>query len=117
MKKRRTDALRWLLIVIIIMSWQVSAAIVFAIVSEPSNETRSLDRLTQSNGSSKDVSCKDAAKNAPEIKVRMRKSEVLDLLGEPRERLENEWVYNFMACVQPPQAGEQKIIGLDLIFG
>jgi hypothetical protein len=47
----------------------------------------------------------------------MRKSEVLDLLGEPRERLENEWVYNFMACVQPPQAGEQKIIGLDLIFG
>jgi hypothetical protein len=101
---------------IIILCWQVNAAIVFALVPESSHEVRSTDRLTQSNGARRDVSCKDALKNAPEIKVGMRESEVLDLLGEPTGRLENEWVYNFMACVQPPLPGDQKIIGLALIF-
>jgi hypothetical protein len=116
MKKTGTHALRWLLTGIIIMSWQVSAAIVFAVVHESSHEARSHDKLIQGNGSRKDVSCKDALKNAPEIKVGMREAEVLDLLGEPTGRVENEWGYNFMACVQPPQAGEQKIIGLALFF-
>jgi hypothetical protein len=117
MKKRRTDALRWpLSIAMIILCWQLSAAMVLAVVPESSNEMRSPDKLTQSNGSEKDVSCKDASKNASEIRVGMRESEALTLLGEPTERLENEWIYNFMACAEPPHAGEQKIIGLDLIF-
>jgi hypothetical protein len=116
MKKTGTHVLRWLSIGIIIMSWQVSAAIVFGIVHESSHEARSHDKLIQGNGSRKDVSCKDALKNASVIKVGMRESEVLDLLGKPTGRLENEWGYNFMACVQPPQAGEQKIIGLGLVF-
>jgi hypothetical protein len=117
MKKTLTGALRWLLMIgIIILCWQISAAIVFAVVAESSHEVRSPGKFTQSSGSRKDVSCKDALKNAPGIKVGMREAEVLDLLGEPTGRLENEWVYNFMACVQPPQAGEQKIIGLALVF-
>jgi hypothetical protein len=102
---------------IIILWWQVSAvAIVFAVAHESSREARSHDKLIQGNGPRKDVSCKDALKNAPVIKVGMREAEVLDLLGEPTGRLENEWGYNFMACVQPPQVGEQKIIGLGLVF-
>jgi hypothetical protein len=117
MKKTGTNTLRWLLgIWIIILCWQFSAAIVLAVVPESSYELRSLDKLTQSNGSRKDVSCKDALKNAPGIKVGMREAEVLDLLGKPTGRLANEWGYNFMACVQPPQVGEQKIIGLGLVF-
>lgn len=46
----------------------------------------------------------------------MRESEVLALLGDPTGRDGNEWGYNFMACVSPPQVGEQKIIGLGIIF-
>jgi hypothetical protein len=116
MKNKRTHALLWLLIGTIILCWQVGAAMVFAVVNKPSNEARSPEKLIQGNGSHKDVSCKDALKNAPQIKVGMREAEVLGLLGEPTGRLENEWGYNFMACVQPPQAGEQKIIGLGLAF-
>jgi hypothetical protein len=116
MKKRRTDALRWMMIGIIILGRQVSAATIFAVVPESSHEAHSPAELPQSNDSRKDVPCKDALRNAPQIKVGMREAEVLDLLGEPTGRLENEWVYNFMVCVQPPQVGEQKIIGLGLIF-
>ena len=108
--------MRRTMIGIIILCWQASAAIVFAVVPVSLREVRAPDELAQRNGSLKEVSCKDALRNAPEIKVGMREAEVLYLLGEPTGRLKNEWVYNFMACAEPPQVGEQKIIGLDLIF-
>jgi outer membrane protein assembly factor BamE (lipoprotein component of BamABCDE complex) len=66
--------------------------------------------------SQKNISCEEAARNAPKIKVGMKKSEVLELLGSPSERTEDKWDYNFTACARPPRAGEQIITGLSILF-
>jgi TonB family protein len=104
MKIFRTDALRCLLAIgVTILYSQISVVAVSV-------------RLAQNNDSRKNVSCEDALKHVPAIKVGMRDSAVLDLLGEPNERLKNEWVYNFMACATRPRVGEQKVLGLDIFF-
>jgi hypothetical protein len=64
----------------------------------------------------KSVPCEEGLKHAGEIKVGMREAEVLDLLGEPTGKVGNEWGYNFWPCVKAPQVGEQKIIGLGIVF-
>ncbi|HEY0547499.1 MAG TPA: hypothetical protein VGC91_19115 [Pyrinomonadaceae bacterium] len=46
----------------------------------------------------------------------MREAEVLDLLGEPKARRENEWDYYWGECLPPPQVGQQMITGLALFF-
>ncbi len=81
-----------------------------------SHAARSVAQWAQSADSPKDVTCAEALKHAPEIKVGMSRSEVRDLLGAPQTELENEWVYNFFSCAAPPKVGEQKIIGLGIIF-
>jgi len=68
------------------------------------------------NNQQMSTSCEDVAKNSFKIKAGMSESEVLELLGAPTTKLENEWVYDFFGCVAPPQVGEQKTIGLDIIF-
>jgi outer membrane protein assembly factor BamE (lipoprotein component of BamABCDE complex) len=67
-------------------------------------------------GSHQTISCEEAAKNARTIKVGMKKSEVLELLGSPSARSDNRWSYDFSACVRLPKAGEQVITGLDIFF-
>lgn len=72
--------------------------------------------LVQNDNSQGKVSCADALKNASAIKVGMREAEVLALVGEPGRREKNVWSYSFWACSTAPRVGEQKIIGLGLVF-
>jgi hypothetical protein len=117
MKKRGKDALRWVLAIgLIICGAQASTPPALAFGVGPSHAGRSFGRLRQRDDSQDRVSCEDALKNAPAVKVGMRASEVLALLGEPSGRVGDEWGYNFWACVSPPRVGEQKIIGLGIVF-
>jgi hypothetical protein len=117
MEKIVTAAMQRLMMIGIIVLWsQLSAGTALARVSEPLRTKLSPSKFIKNNDSQKYVSCTEALKNVPEIKVGMRAPEVLDLLGEPGSRLENEWVYNFFACVPPPQVGQQLLAGLDIIF-
>jgi hypothetical protein len=68
------------------------------------------------NGSQKIVSCEEAAKNASMIKVGMKESEVLDLLGSPKIITESMWSYSFDCVKLPPKVGETVITGLDIFF-
>lgn len=114
MKTFTTRALRWLLILGTVVLWpQPGAARVFAFVSKAWHTPA---EYRQSDTSKSDLTCEEASKNAGAIKTGMREAEVLELLGTPQTRLENEWVYNFWRCTTRPRVGEQKIIGLDIIF-
>ena len=117
MKRTLNVSLQGLLMTGVMVLWsQLNVETAFALVPEPSYAERSSSRFIQKNDTQKNVSCTEALKHAPEIKVGMRASEVLDLLGAPATRLENEWVYNFFACVPPPQVGQQLLAGLDITF-
>jgi hypothetical protein len=116
-KKTIRCPLQRLVIIGVMVLWsQLSVGLVFALVSEPLHNARSPNKYIQNNDFQKNVSCPGAVKHAPEIKVGMRASEVLHLLGAPATRLENEWVYDFFACVPSPQVGQQVLAGLDIIF-
>jgi outer membrane protein assembly factor BamE (lipoprotein component of BamABCDE complex) len=66
--------------------------------------------------SQKNISCEEAARNAPKIKVGMKEAEVLDLLGSPSARSGDKWDYNFAACARRPRPGEQIITGVSILF-
>src|SRR3954466_13463340 len=51
--------------------------------------------LTVYQASQKNISCEEAAKNAPQIKVGMKEAEVLELLGSPSARTGDKWDYDF----------------------
>jgi len=117
MKKNQTNTWRWLLMITAIILWSnISAAMNFALTHGSSHAKRSSGMLTQNDSAQSKVSCAEALKNVPAIKVGMQESEVLSLLGEPGRRLKDVWSYSFWDCVTPPQAGEQKVIGLGLVF-
>ncbi|MDT5123650.1 MAG: hypothetical protein QOC96_3132 [Acidobacteriota bacterium] len=117
MKKSGTNSWQWLLMITVFILWpQIIAAMSFPLERGASQAECSLEMLTQNDNSQKKVSCAAGLKNAPAIKVGMRESEVLDLLGEPGSRDKNVWSYSFWDCTTPPQVGEQKIIGLGIVF-
>jgi hypothetical protein len=62
------------------------------------------------------VSCEEATRNAPRIKVGMKEAEVLALVGVASERSAVRWDYDFTACARPPRAGEQIITGMSIFF-
>jgi hypothetical protein len=104
------------MITAIILCLNASATMGFAFTHESLFAERSLSLLIQNDNSQNKVSCADALKNVSAIKVGMREAEVLALLGEPGKRDKNVWSYSFWDCATPPQAGEQKVIGLGLVF-
>lgn len=117
MKKIWINMRRWLLMIAAIILWSnISAAMSFALTCQSLPAGHSLDLLTQNDNSQSKISCADALKNAPAIKVGTREAEVLNLLGEPGKRDKGVWSYSFWNCSTPPQVGEQKVIGLGLIF-
>lgn len=69
-----------------------------------------------SKRSQKTVSCEEAVKNASQIKVGMKESEVLDLLGAPKITVDSRWSYSFDCVKLPPRVGETVITGLDIFF-
>src|SRR3982751_488165 len=71
---------------------------------------------TAYQASQKKVSCEEAARNAPQIKVGMKEAEVLKLLGSPSARSGDKWDYDFTACAPPPHPGEQIITGMRILF-
>ena len=73
-------------------------------------------QLSTDDDSQKKVTCEEALKNVSQVKVGMKESEILDLLGEPTAIKEETWSYNFFPCSSPPKVGEQKIIGVGLLF-
>ncbi|MBA2727314.1 MAG: hypothetical protein H0U49_03970 [Parachlamydiaceae bacterium] len=73
-------------------------------------------QLSDESDSQKKVSCEEALKNVKQIKVGMKESEILDLLGEPTAVKEDNWGYNFFPCSPPPKIGEQKFFGIGIIF-
>jgi hypothetical protein len=106
MKRAKLNNLRWRLIVaFVVICSQTGAATLLALASEKSLQ-----------GDEKKVSCEEAFRHAPQIKVGMRETEVLDLLGEPKAQRENEWDYYWGECLPPPQVGQQMITGLALFF-
>ena len=118
MKKIGTAALLWVLTTgLIIWSLHISAPHALALVGKASHSEHSpAASLRQHDDPQDKVSCADALKNAPLVKVGMHDTEVLALLGEPSGRVGNEWGYNFWPCVSAPRVGEQKIIGLGISF-
>lgn len=69
------------------------------------------DKLRQN-----EVSCQEALKNVNRIKVGMKASEVLELLGTPTAISGDNWGYNFMPCSPRPEIGRQTIIGIGMLF-
>ena len=68
------------------------------------------------DASTKEMTCKEAWENIYKIKVGMKSSEVITLIGRPKS-IENEvWVYDFFNCVPPPKAGTQTVIGMAITF-
>jgi len=117
MKNSLRDSRRLLLtIMAIILCLKASAATSFALTDESLYAEPSRAMLIQNDNSQSKVSCADALKNVSAIKVGMREREVLVLLGEPGRRDKDVWSYSFWNCVTPPQAGEQKVIGLGVVF-
>jgi hypothetical protein len=72
--------------------------------------------LIQDNDSQKRLSCEEAAKNATQVRAGMQESEVIDLVGQPAKRADNEWIYPFYACIPRPEVGKQIIIGMGVVF-
>lgn len=68
------------------------------------------------NNYTKTVSCEEAVKNAPRIKVGMQESEVLDLLGSPKIITDGRWSYSFDCVKFPPKVGETIITGVDIFY-
>jgi outer membrane protein assembly factor BamE (lipoprotein component of BamABCDE complex) len=62
------------------------------------------------------VSCEEAAQNASKIRVGMKESEVLALLGSPGIATDDRWSYSFDCVKLPPGAGQTVIKGLDIFF-
>lgn len=60
-------------------------------------------------------SCEESLKNVTKIKVGMKDSEIIELLGTPTVITENNWSYNFFACAKP-QIGDQTIVGVGIQF-
>ena len=72
--------------------------------------------MIQDNDSQKQFSCAEAAKNATRVRAGMQESEVTNLVGAPAKRVDNEWIYPFYACIPYPEAGQQIIIGMGVVF-
>lgn len=68
------------------------------------------------NAQQKVVSCEEAARNTFKIKVGMKESEVLALLGSPKIITDSRWSYGFECVKLPPNVGETVITGLDIFF-
>lgn len=62
------------------------------------------------------ITCEEALKNTAKIKIGMKESEILSLLGTPTAKDGNTWSYNFWPFAPPPLVGAQTIIGVGLKF-
>src|SRR5919202_1460597 len=104
----RTGDGQWLMRMVMLRVFaQLAAGLLFASETK-SRAAHSSSESVQSGGQQKNVSCAEGVKHAREIRVGMRESEVLALLGEPQGRRGDEWGYNLWPCATPPQVGEQK---------
>jgi hypothetical protein len=63
----------------------------------------------------KKMTCQEALKNVQLLKVGMKDSEIIDLIGTPAAKSDNTWNYSFWECVTP-KVGSQDIIGVSLVF-
>jgi len=59
--------------------------------------------------------CQEALKNAQKVKVGMKTSEIIDLIGAPNTKSDEGWSYNFWECAKP-KVGAQIVIGVSLVF-
>lgn len=75
----------------------------------------SFPQLIMAEQTRQEKSCEESLKNVTKIKVGMKDSEILELLGAPTVITENNWSYNFFACTKP-QIGAQVIVGVGIQF-